>query len=124
MAVLVEAISVIVRVDSINEKFPGGWIGFKDHVPNQTLCADNELARVGFIKALDDDCALLAVDIHLAKRQQFGEPPATINKSLAGGASLEGSRRRPGTVQAPPARGTCGVLGCRKASFRKSSYAT
>jgi hypothetical protein len=53
MAVLVEAISVIVRVDSINEKFPCGWIGFKDHVPNQTLCADNELARVGFMTPED-----------------------------------------------------------------------
>ena len=53
MAVLVVAISVIVRVDSINEKFPGGWIGFKDHVPNQTLCAENELARVGFMTPED-----------------------------------------------------------------------
>jgi len=41
---------------------------------------------VALLKALDDDCALLAVDIHLAKRQHFGEPPATINKSLAEGA--------------------------------------
>ena len=40
-------------MDSINEKFPCGWIGFKDHVPNQTLCADNELARVGFMTPED-----------------------------------------------------------------------
>jgi hypothetical protein len=53
MSVLVEAISVIVRVDAIHEKFPGGWIGFKDLIPNQTLCSDNELARVGFMTPED-----------------------------------------------------------------------
>ena len=49
MAVLVEAISVIVRRDSINRSYIGGWAGFLSHVPNSTLCADNELARVGFM---------------------------------------------------------------------------
>ena len=48
MAVLVEAISVIVRRDAINRSYDGGWAGFLSHVPNNTLCADHELARVGF----------------------------------------------------------------------------
>jgi hypothetical protein len=49
MAVLVEGISVVVRLDAIAQKVPGGWNAFKERVPNQTLCADNELARVGFM---------------------------------------------------------------------------
>jgi hypothetical protein len=53
MAVIIEAISVVVRADSILNKFPGGWDGFKNIVPNQTLCADNEIARVGFMSPQD-----------------------------------------------------------------------
>lgn len=53
MAVLVEAISVIVRADAITSKLTNEFDGFKKLVANDTLCADNELARVGFI-APDD----------------------------------------------------------------------
>ncbi len=53
MAVLVEAISVIVRRDAINQRLAGGWSAFQDLVPNATLCYDEDLARVGFM-APDD----------------------------------------------------------------------
>jgi hypothetical protein len=53
MAVLVEAISVVVRVDTIGDRYPGGWLAFEKDVPNQTLCCDNELARVGFMNPKD-----------------------------------------------------------------------
>jgi len=53
MAVLVEGISVIIRRKAIEEKFPGGWEAFVEDVPNETLCADDELARVGFMSAAD-----------------------------------------------------------------------
>lgn len=53
MAVLVEAISVIVRRDAIERYFNGGWDAFQDIVPNKTLCTDNELARVGFMMPSD-----------------------------------------------------------------------
>lgn len=49
MAVLVEAISVIVRREAIDELFPDGWGKFIEIVPNDTLCFDDELARVGFM---------------------------------------------------------------------------
>jgi hypothetical protein len=49
VAVLVEGISVIVRMDAILERIPGGWEAFKGLVPNRSLCADNELARAGFM---------------------------------------------------------------------------
>jgi hypothetical protein len=53
LAVLVEAISVIVRRDSISQKFPGGWNAFVKSIPNATLCADNEVARIGFMAPND-----------------------------------------------------------------------
>ena len=50
MAVLAEAISVIVRRDAIDRVYPSGWAGFLDDVPNASLCTDGELARVGFLQ--------------------------------------------------------------------------
>lgn len=47
MAVLVEGISVLIRVDRLDPF--GTWEAFKAIVPNETLCADNELVRVGFM---------------------------------------------------------------------------
>ena len=55
MAVLIEAISVVVRADTLVRRFPGGWEGFKEQVPNNTLCADNEIVRVGFMSPEDVD---------------------------------------------------------------------
>jgi hypothetical protein len=49
MAVLVEAISVVVRRDSIDRSFDGGWTAFVSSVPNATLCTDSQLARIGFM---------------------------------------------------------------------------
>jgi hypothetical protein len=49
MAVLVEGISVIVKRKSIDAHYPGGWEGFVEDAPNRTLCADADLARVGFM---------------------------------------------------------------------------
>lgn len=53
MAVLIEAISVLVKAQAIIEKYPGGWEQFSQDVPNQTLCADGEIARVGFMSPGD-----------------------------------------------------------------------
>lgn len=84
MAVLVEAISVIVRRDAIARKFAGGWSGFVAGVPNATLCFDEELARVGFMSPTDTEAYVgklegsgltflvdeQAVDIAIADQQQ------------------------------------------------------
>jgi hypothetical protein len=53
MAVLLEAISVIVRIEAIQEHYPGSWDAFRDAAPNQTLCADSQLARIGFMSRVD-----------------------------------------------------------------------
>jgi hypothetical protein len=53
MAVLLEAISVIVKRKSIDGKITGGWLRFIEAVPNGSLCTDGELARVGFMTPTD-----------------------------------------------------------------------
>lgn len=53
MAILVEAISVVVKRSAIDDKFPGGWEAFVEDCPNKTLCADSSLARVGFMSPVD-----------------------------------------------------------------------
>ncbi len=53
MAVLIEAISVIIRRTTINDKYPGGWDDFVLTAPNNTLCADDKIARVGFMSPDD-----------------------------------------------------------------------
>lgn len=55
MAVLLEGISVIVIRARIDDAYPGGWTGFVADSPNQTLCADSEVARVGFMVPADVD---------------------------------------------------------------------
>jgi hypothetical protein len=48
MAILVEGISVVIRAEAVIHRYPGGWERFRDDCPNDTLCADGELIRVGF----------------------------------------------------------------------------
>lgn len=53
MAVLIEGISVITRVDAIRTRFRGGEKAFKDAIPNRTSCVDTHLIRVGFMTPQD-----------------------------------------------------------------------
>jgi hypothetical protein len=76
MAVLIEAISVVVRADELLKKFPGGWNAFKGIVPNQTLCADNEIVSVGFMVPQD-------VESFIKKLQRAGL------EFLRGGEAIE-----------------------------------
>jgi hypothetical protein len=51
--VLIEAISVVIRAEAVTNRYPGGWERFRDECPNNTLCADGELIRVGFMAPQD-----------------------------------------------------------------------
>lgn len=53
MAVLVEAFSVLIRVKAIESLLLGGVPRFFELVPNETLCSDGVLCRVGFM-AMED----------------------------------------------------------------------
>ncbi len=64
MAVLVEGISVIIRADALDGRFPGGWKAFRESAPNQTFCADGELVRVGFMSPADVEAFVRALSKH------------------------------------------------------------
>jgi hypothetical protein len=53
MAVLIEAISVVIRCEAIVKKFMGGVEAFMASLPNKTLCSDGELACVNFMVPTD-----------------------------------------------------------------------
>jgi hypothetical protein len=53
MAVLTDAISVLVRVRDIEEVYPGGLEAYISDAPNQTYCSDGLLSRVGFMNPAD-----------------------------------------------------------------------
>lgn len=61
MAVLVEGISVVIRTDRLLQGFQDDWAAFRDIVPNDTLCADGELVRVGFMHP--DDVRSFVVEL-------------------------------------------------------------
>ena len=49
MAVLCEAISIVIKEESISNKFVDGMAGFIRTIPNATFCSDGKLTRVGFM---------------------------------------------------------------------------
>ncbi len=49
MAVLVEAISVIVRKNAISDRVAGGMTRFRSELPNRTFCEDEQICRIGFL---------------------------------------------------------------------------
>lgn len=53
MSVLVEAINVIIRRETIERKYPGGVDAYQRNCPNRTFCADEHLTRVGFMGPAD-----------------------------------------------------------------------
>ena len=53
MAVLIEAISVVLRCESIVKRFSGGIEYFISSLPNRTLCSDGELACINFMVPAD-----------------------------------------------------------------------
>jgi hypothetical protein len=62
MAVLIEANSVLVRVQAIKDRHAGGWPAFDDSVPNNTLCTDGEVTRVGFMDPTDAESFIAGLE--------------------------------------------------------------
>lgn len=53
MAVLIEALSVVVKRSAVEDRLEGGWSAFRAMIPNATGCWDDRLARVGFMTPTD-----------------------------------------------------------------------
>ncbi len=62
MAILIEAISVVIKRSVIDNKFPKGWEAFVENCPNQTLCADSSLVRIGFMSPVDVESYLMQLE--------------------------------------------------------------
>jgi len=103
MAVLVEALSVIVRNATLESLYPGGVSGYAADCPNRTFCSDGVLTRVGFMTP-DDVGAFLerletrglvflhdgvAADIAVVDQHQG---PTTVCDWLAVGEDAAGTR--------------------------------
>lgn len=121
MAVLIEALSVVVRRDSVATRFPGGWKGFVTACPCEQYCYDDELCRVSFM--------------HPADAQAFTEKlkSSGLNSSDAGGSldfvlvdQVEGERGSECVwVECYQADAPGGqVLVCRLRGSRTSSFVT
>lgn len=59
MAVIIEGLTVVVRIQSIRTMYKDGLEAFIKAVPNATLCADGELAAVSFSSPEQVDTYLL-----------------------------------------------------------------
>jgi hypothetical protein len=81
MPVLVEAISVIIRIQAIRDNYPSGWESFVQNAPNSTLCYDNELARVGFMAP--DDCETYVNHLKLVGGLQYLKNGKCIDIAVA-----------------------------------------
>lgn len=53
MAVLLEAISVYVPCEALEERYPGGVAAYERDAPNATYCSDGTLTRVAFMAPQD-----------------------------------------------------------------------
>lgn len=49
MAVLIEAISIVIKIKALEAIFVGRRQDFMALIPNQTLCMDGDIARIGFM---------------------------------------------------------------------------
>ena len=64
MSVLAEALSVVVRVDTLHVRYPGGLAGYARDCPNASFCCDGHLARIGFLSPHDVDFLLNVLEAH------------------------------------------------------------
>lgn len=62
MPVLIEAISVVINAKRLSDSFPGGWDGFVADAPNDTLCSDGELVRLGFMEPKDVEACVRGLE--------------------------------------------------------------
>jgi hypothetical protein len=88
MAVLVEGISVIIRADALDERFPGGWEAFRASAPNRTLCADGELVRVGFMSPPDVEAFVCTLSNHDIRYAIEGKARDLVVVDQMGGAMI------------------------------------
>ncbi|MBC7545580.1 MAG: hypothetical protein H7338_22860 [Candidatus Sericytochromatia bacterium] len=88
MSILVEGISVIIRCDALSQAFPGGLAQFGEIVPNNTYCADGEVARVGFATDPEALAFMTVLESRGIPATQDGQPVAAVMLDQAQGFAL------------------------------------
>jgi hypothetical protein len=53
MAILIDAVTVVVTIPSLNEHYPGGLDAFTQHAPNGTCRSDGAIAGISFMVPAD-----------------------------------------------------------------------
>ena len=93
MAVLAEVVSVIIRVATVETRFPGGMVEFARQCPNGTFCTDGQICRVGFMHPADarkyvehlQSLGFSRSEIALTNNSEFLQPCDWLQlRSLAG----------------------------------------
>lgn len=89
MAVLIEALSVVAKRSSIDNKYVGGWEAFVAAVPNNTLCYDDQLARVGFMVGKDAEEYVRHLELNGLTHLDQGKPVDIAGVSQVSGLVME-----------------------------------
>ena len=121
MAVLVEMLSIVIRMQAIEEKYPGGFPALERDPPNFTLCSDGELVRVGFMSPRDTDLYIQDLENLGFVHQQDGEATDLVVMDQLQGPLLPCSWAEFGYIEFntdPPRR----VTACRAAGSRVDSF--
>jgi len=58
MAIAIEAVTVVVKNEAIEHRYPGGAETFRSNIPNRTFCADESLSRCSFMVEADAEAFL------------------------------------------------------------------
>jgi hypothetical protein len=74
VAVLIEAISVVIQTTAIEAKYPGGWEQFRLEPPNQTLMSDGELVCIGFMEPRSVEAFVAELKEHGLQFDQEAQP--------------------------------------------------
>jgi hypothetical protein len=114
MAVLIEANTVVVRVDAIQRSYEHGLWEFRRDVPNRTFCTDGVLARVSFMAPVDVLCFVnsLALRGLRYRRRHERRDVAIIDQERADNAACDWLD----VYQIPVERGLITVAECTDAS--------
>jgi hypothetical protein len=91
MAVLIEANSVVVRVDAIQRSYEHGLWDFRREVPNRTFCTDGVLARVSFMAPVDLVCFVNSLALRGLRHRHRHErrDVAIVDQERADGAACD-----------------------------------
>lgn len=89
MSVLIEAVNVLVRRESLEATYPGGTAAYEAHCPNATYCADDHLTRIAFMDPADAMVFMHRLEAASGLRFRDGEPCVDVLVAVQGMGPVE-----------------------------------